>query len=140
MRASVPAAGKGRASRPSRDLVRAAVGGGEGDEAAVRLGPLRAGRPDAATVEASLRSLLGLGDGSTAEHTWALRRLFETLAERGPLVVVLDDLHWAGSGLLDLVEDAARWTRGRCSCSARPGLTCSTLGARGAAACRARSR
>jgi tetratricopeptide (TPR) repeat protein len=120
----VPAAGEGASLTPVADLVRAAVGGGEGDEAAERLGPLLAGRPDAATVEASLRSLLGLGDGSTAEHTWALRRLFETLAERGPLVVVLDDLHWAGSGLLDLVEDAARWTRGPVLvlCAARPDL------------------
>ena len=46
------------------------------------------------------------------EAAWAFRRLLELLAARGPLVVVLDDLHWAEPGLLDLVEHVADYGRG----------------------------
>jgi class 3 adenylate cyclase/tetratricopeptide (TPR) repeat protein len=39
-----------------------------------------------------------------AEVFWAVRRLVEILAERSPLVVVFDDIHWAEPTLLDLLE------------------------------------
>ncbi len=39
-----------------------------------------------------------------AETFWAVRRLVEILAERSPLVVVVDDIHWAESTLLDLLD------------------------------------
>src|SRR5262249_22103109 len=35
---------------------------------------------------------------------WGLRRLFELGAESRPMIVVIDDLHWAEPALLDLVE------------------------------------
>jgi DNA-binding SARP family transcriptional activator len=38
------------------------------------------------------------------ETNWAFRRLFETIAARQPLVVVLEDVHWAEPTLLDLIE------------------------------------
>jgi len=44
------------------------------------------------------------GGGSPDETAWAFRRLFETLAATRPLVVVLDDIHWADAALLDLIE------------------------------------
>ena len=112
LRTSVPAAGLGASLAPVADLVRAAAGGEDQEEVAARLGELLAGRPDAVALEAALRSLLGLGGESGVEHGWALRRLLETLAARQPVVVSVDDLHWAGPALFDLVEDAARWTRG----------------------------
>ena len=43
---------------------------------------------------------------------WAFRRMLEILADRGPVVVVFDDLHWAEPGLLDLVEHVADYARG----------------------------
>lgn len=112
LRASVPAAGEGGSLAPVADLVRAAATGADPAEAADRLTSLLAGRSDAVALEAALRSLLGLGDTSAADHAWALRRLLETLGARGPVVVALDDLHWGNAALMDLVEDAARWTRG----------------------------
>ena len=35
---------------------------------------------------------------------WAVRRLFEHLAESRPLVVCVDDVHWAEPTMLDLIE------------------------------------
>lgn len=44
------------------------------------------------------------GGGSPDETAWAFRRLFETLAATRPLVLVVDDIHWADPTLLDLIE------------------------------------
>ena len=42
---------------------------------------------------------------ATAEIAWAVRRVLEIVAgTHGPLVVVLDDMHWAEPALLDLIE------------------------------------
>jgi class 3 adenylate cyclase/tetratricopeptide (TPR) repeat protein len=38
---------------------------------------------------------------------WAVRRLFEALARRGPLVAAFDDIHWAEPAMLDLIEHVA---------------------------------
>ena len=81
------------------------------DDVVDELAALVRDSPDGRALEAALRSLLGLGGQSPAESTWAIRRLLETLAARGPVIAVLDDLHWASPALIDLVEDAARWTR-----------------------------
>ncbi len=52
-------------------------------------------------------------DGSTSaeELSWAVRRLFETLGRTLPLLVLLEDVHWAEPTLLDLVEHVSRWSR-----------------------------
>jgi DNA-binding SARP family transcriptional activator len=50
------------------------------------------------------------GTAPTGELFWAARRLFEALARRLPLVLVLEDLHWAEPTLLDLVEYLAAWS------------------------------
>jgi class 3 adenylate cyclase/tetratricopeptide (TPR) repeat protein len=41
----------------------------------------------------------------------AVRKLFEALARGRPLVVVLDDLHWAEETFLELVDHLADWSR-----------------------------
>ena len=38
---------------------------------------------------------------------WAVRRLFEALARRRPLVAAFDDIHWAEPAMLDLIEHVA---------------------------------
>jgi hypothetical protein len=48
---------------------------------------------------------------SPAETQIATRAALERVAAEGPLVLVLDDLHWAEPPLLDLVEHIADWTR-----------------------------
>src|SRR4029077_542551 len=53
------------------------------------------------------------------------RRLLESLAQKRPLVVVLDDVHWADPELLDLVQDVAGNARNAAVlivCLARPEL------------------
>jgi class 3 adenylate cyclase/tetratricopeptide (TPR) repeat protein len=43
---------------------------------------------------------------------WAVRRLFEALARRGPLVAAFDDIHWAEPAMLDLIEHVAAHATG----------------------------
>jgi DNA-binding SARP family transcriptional activator len=51
----------------------------------------------------NLAAVLG-NAGSTGEELLALRLYFESLARARPLVLVLEDIHWAEPTLLDLVE------------------------------------
>ena len=63
--------------------------------------------------------------GSPEETAWAFRRLFETLAASRPLVVAVDDIHWADSTLLDLLEYVLGFSSGApmlLLCLARPDL------------------
>ena len=81
--------------------------------------------PDADLVVERLRTLVAGGDGPAEELFWAARRLFEALGRRRPLVVVLEDIHWAEATLLDLVEHISRWSQGApilLLCVARPEL------------------
>jgi class 3 adenylate cyclase len=62
---------------------------------------------------------------SREETFHAVRRLFEAIARQSPLVVVLDDIHWAEPTFLDLVDHLVDWTRGASIfvlCMARPEL------------------
>jgi len=60
------------------------------------------------SVASPLQLALGLGDGTASPETiaWATRRVLERLAEPTPVLVVVDDLHWAEDVLLDLLEHA----------------------------------
>jgi class 3 adenylate cyclase/tetratricopeptide (TPR) repeat protein len=54
----------------------------------------------------------GLGGGAGGQQTfWAVRRLFETLGRTRPIVLCIEDVHWAEPTLLDLLEYLAGWTR-----------------------------
>jgi class 3 adenylate cyclase/tetratricopeptide (TPR) repeat protein len=66
---------------------------------------------DAALVVERLGALGGHGSAPPEELSWAVRRLFETLAGTRPLLVLLEDVHWAEPTLLDLVEHVSRWSR-----------------------------
>jgi DNA-binding SARP family transcriptional activator len=74
-----------------------------------QVGPLEMaldGEPDADQVIARLR------EPSLTEKTegfWALRRLLETAARACPILLVLDDVQWAGPTFLDLVEYLVGW-------------------------------
>src|SRR5439155_18140013 len=107
---------------PIAEIVRQALG----DEQRTALSDLL---PDdeAELVATRVEAAVGRGDsvGSAQETFWAIRRLFEELARRSPLVVVLEDLHWAESTLLDLVEHLADWSHDApmlLLCLARPEL------------------
>ena len=53
----------------------------------------------------------GTSSLGTQETFWAVRKVFEALARRQPLVVCFEDVHWAEPTLLDLIEYIAGWTR-----------------------------
>ncbi len=86
--------------------------------------PRRSARPsrscitdsaDASWVESNLLSLIGLGAESQlggdrrGEAFSAWRLFFEAMAERRPLVLVFEDLHWADESLLDFVDELVEW-------------------------------
>jgi tetratricopeptide (TPR) repeat protein len=85
---------------------------------------------EAAGLERHLRPLLGIagpaeGAGASQESFPAWRSFFEALAERYPLVLVFEDLHWADESLLDFVDHIVDWARGvpiLVLCTARPEL------------------
>ena len=61
---------------------------------------------EAPVIAARIAAAIGSGDsvGSPAEIFWAFRKLFEGLAHQRPLIVLIDDVHWAEPTLLDLLE------------------------------------
>jgi class 3 adenylate cyclase/tetratricopeptide (TPR) repeat protein len=62
---------------------------------------------------------------SGGETFWAVRRLLEEVASKQPLVVLVEDIHWAEPTLLDLLEYLAGWTHDApilLLCIARPDL------------------
>ena len=67
-----------------------------------------------ADVAERLASVIGLTPATFAmsESFWAVRRLCEIVASSRPLVVWLEDLHWAEPTLLDLVDHVARLVTG----------------------------
>ncbi len=76
-----------------------------------------AGAEDPRWLERNLRPLVGLESaGLTADRRTeafaAWRRFLESLADRWPLVLVFEDLHWADDALLDFVDHLVEWARG----------------------------
>jgi class 3 adenylate cyclase/tetratricopeptide (TPR) repeat protein len=119
------------------EMVKAEAGILEGDEPAAAADKLeRAVREVVRDDEADwvvgwLRPLVGLeteremGRERTSESFTAWRRFFEGLAERRPLVLVFEDLHWADDGLLDFVDHLVDWASGvpiLVLCTTRPEL------------------
>ncbi|MBD0328730.1 MAG: AAA family ATPase [Thermoleophilia bacterium] len=82
---------------------------------------------DASLVASRVAAAVGAADGGgpPEETQWAVRRLLEELARDRPLVVVLDDVHWAEEAFLDLIEYVAGFARDApllLVCGARPEL------------------
>ena len=62
---------------------------------------------------------------SPEETAWVFKQLLETLAERGPVVAVIDDLHWAEPRLIDVLDYVATLSVDRpilLLCLSRPDL------------------
>ena len=76
------------------------------DEALAKLHKVMAA--SAAAVSHVARAI-GLLDGtsSSSEIVWSVKQLFVALAEQEPLIVVIDDLHWAEPALIELLAEAA---------------------------------
>ena len=71
-----------------------------------------AGRDDPALAGTISDLAAGAAPASTEQTFWAIRRAVELLASRQPVVLLLDDLHWAESATVNLLEHLAEWTRG----------------------------
>ena len=108
--------GEGITYWPIGEVVRQAADLVEGDDDETlrrKIGDLLEDERDRVQVAERLGELLGRFEGgSVQEETfWAFRMLLESLAHRRPVVLVLDDLHWAEPTLLDLIEHICDWTR-----------------------------
>src|ERR687897_712097 len=117
-----PPYGEGITYLPLLDIVRQLAPGGRD-----QLASLVADDPDGELISERVAGAVGLSTARTTsdEAQWAARRLFEALAQRHPLVVVLDDVHWAEPTFLDLVEhviELARDVPVLMVCLARPEL------------------
>jgi class 3 adenylate cyclase/tetratricopeptide (TPR) repeat protein len=78
---------------------------------------------------ARLAALVGIETGSGSaqreESFTAWRRFLEGVAAKSPLVLVLEDLHWADGSMLDFIEHLVDWSTGVAMlvvCTARPEL------------------
>ena len=102
------------------------------DKLRASVGELIADPAEARWVEGHVRALVGIesedtGAGSDrgSEATTAWRRLLEALADRNPLVLVFEDMHWADDALLDFVDHLVDWVAGvpmLVICTTRPEL------------------
>ena len=114
--------GEGITYWPIADLLKAAAGILQSDDvetASTRLGSLlerlATDDPDELrTVATAAANLLGTATTPRGTYTsvaiaqselhWGIRRLLQLLAEEGPLVLVVEDLHWAEPTLLELLR------------------------------------
>jgi class 3 adenylate cyclase/tetratricopeptide (TPR) repeat protein len=94
--------GEGIAFWPLREALTQAAGGDSQDAIRGLLGDAQ----DADIVADIIAGALGLAAArSVGEQVpWAFRRLLEVLGDRGPVLLVIEDVHWAESPLLDLVD------------------------------------
>jgi class 3 adenylate cyclase/tetratricopeptide (TPR) repeat protein len=90
---------------PLAEAVRQASGILERDSTEVALAKLSALSGDA-DAEARVASAMGLSSAQfpVEELFWGARRMLESLAHPGPLLVLFEDVHWAEDTFLDLVE------------------------------------
>jgi predicted ATPase/class 3 adenylate cyclase len=115
---------------PVLELVKDAAGIADDDPSEVAHAKIAAqleGEEAAERTAEQIAELIGLGEGAapSEEGFLAARKFFVALAHRQPLVVLLDDLHWAEPMLLDLIDYVADWARDASIlliCMARPEL------------------
>jgi DNA-binding SARP family transcriptional activator len=99
--------GEGATYLPLAEIVKQAAR----EPSVTGIAALLAGEDDAEPVAQRVAELIGLAEGPAApgEAFWAVRRLVEATARDQPVLLVLDDVHWAEPTLLDLVEYLGEW-------------------------------
>jgi class 3 adenylate cyclase/tetratricopeptide (TPR) repeat protein len=121
-----PSYGDGVTFAPLVELLTNAAGlpSGDAEQVAATLRERLDSQPDGPAVADRLAQVLGVGGGLGADASWAVRRLLEVLASERPLVVVLEDVHWAEKQMLDLVDSVIERVHGPVLflCLARPEL------------------
>ncbi len=104
---------------PLSEAIRAAAGIEPDDSverATERIQALAGDVSQAGVIAQRVAGAIGLiADESTVaggqETFWAIRRLFEAMARRQPLVAVFDDVQWGTPTFLDLLEHITDWSR-----------------------------
>jgi class 3 adenylate cyclase/tetratricopeptide (TPR) repeat protein len=123
--------GEGITFWPIAEMVKHAAGIDDSDDAATardKIGELlRGAGDDASLIRDRVAAAIGLADaqGALQETFWAVRRLFEVLASKQPVVAVFEDIHWAEATLLDLIAYVAGFSHAYpilLLCTARPEL------------------
>ena len=121
-----PSYGEGVTFAPLAELLAQAAGSpsGEAEVVAARLGHRLSAHPDGPAVADRIAQILGVGEAHASDTSWAVRRLLEILAADRPLVVMLEDLHWAEQPMLDLIDSVVERVHGPVLvlCLARPEL------------------
>ena len=124
--AQTPSYGEGVTFSPLVELVTAAadVPGADAEAVASALRRRLADESDGPSVADRLAQVLGVHEALAADASWAVRRLLEVLSSDRPLVVILDDAHWAEEPMLDIVESVVDRFHGPLLvvCLARPEL------------------
>lgn len=94
--------GEGMTYWPLREIVHQAAGG----ESRAEVLALLAGDDDSRVIADRLASVLGDTESAypVEEIRWAAQRLLARLSQERPLLVVIDDVHWAEPTLVDLIE------------------------------------
>jgi class 3 adenylate cyclase/tetratricopeptide (TPR) repeat protein len=82
---------------------------------------------DARDVTERIAGAIGLSNANfpVEETFWAVRRFFELISHGEPLIVLIDDIHWAERTFLDLIKSVASMMTDApivLACSARPDL------------------
>jgi DNA-binding SARP family transcriptional activator len=105
--ARCPSYGAGATYLPVAELVAQAAG----DASEEAIASLLEQDEEGEVVARRIAELIGLAEGAASggEAFWAVRRFVEALARERPLVLVLEDLHWAEPTFLDLVEYLSEW-------------------------------
>ena len=105
--------GTGLTFWPLREVVAALAGRADGDstdEIRSALVRMLEGDDDAEQIVELVAGALGWSESVADPRAifWAMRKLLEAAAAERPLVIVLEDIHWAEPILLDLIEHLAR--------------------------------
>ena len=108
--------GQGATYWPLREAVLGAAGltGEEpADAAEAAFAAVLGDGPDTANIVSRLLALAGFNREAPVpeDGPWAVRLFLELVAAQRPVLLVVDDLHWAESGLLDVLEHVADWSR-----------------------------
>jgi class 3 adenylate cyclase len=101
------------------EMVKAQAGIEENDPPGVCAAKMRASVEQLVADEAErdwvtdhLLPLIGVDHRGGGDSAPAWRVFFESLAERRPLVMVFEDMHWADEGLLDFIDHLVDWATG----------------------------
>ena len=98
---------------PLAEMVRDAAGVADDDspdEVVRKIAALAEPHPDAEDVATHVAGAIGASESPSDREGifWAVRTLLHVLADRQPLLILLEDLHWGELTLIELVDDLVR--------------------------------